>query len=207
MPMTMGIVLNAPTPVKAHLAAFSRRAPWRNATALSLKLSSCVAGRHKNERREKEKRMKVPIVLIPLLAAGTLMAQSSAPANQTPPEVQQHGKSHRIGAVERLSKRLGLTADQEKQVRAFYADARMQSKPLEATLHEERASLDRAVKADSEEQIDQITRRNADVLAKVQAIRMKTRAKVYSILTTEQKAKYDRVMLDRPWHRRAANAS
>jgi Spy/CpxP family protein refolding chaperone len=36
---------------------------------------------------------------------------------------------------------------------------------------------------------------------------MKTRAKVYSILTTEQKAKYDRVMLDRPWHRRAADVS
>jgi hypothetical protein len=68
------------------------------------------------------------------------MAQTSAPANQMPPKV------HRVGAVERLSKRLGLTADQEKQVRAFYADARMQSKPLEARLHEERASLDTAVK-------------------------------------------------------------
>jgi Spy/CpxP family protein refolding chaperone len=107
--------------------------------------------------------------------------------------------------VERLSKRLNLTADQEKQVRGFFADARMQAKPLEAKLHEERASLNTAVKSDSEQQIDQITHQNADVLAKLQAIHMKTRAKVYSILTREQKAKYDKAMLGRSWHRGAAN--
>jgi Spy/CpxP family protein refolding chaperone len=154
--------------------------------------------------------MKIPILLIPLVAAGALMAQTSTPpSNHMPPSnVQQHEKSYRrLGPVERLSKRLGLTADQEKQVRAFYADARMQAKPLEATIHAERASLNAAVKSDSEKQIDQITRQNADVLAKLQAIHMKTRAKVYSILTSEQKAKYEKTMLGRPWHRRAANVS
>jgi hypothetical protein len=51
--------------------------------------------------------MKTPIVLIPLLAAGALAAQTSvAPANQTPSNVEKHEKAHRVGAVERLSKRL-----------------------------------------------------------------------------------------------------
>ena len=92
-------------------------------------------------------------------------------------------------------------------MRAFYADAHMQAKPLEATIHAERASLNAAVKSDSEKQIDQITHQNANLLAKLQAIHMKTKAKVYSILTPEQKAKYENTMLGRPWHGRAANVN
>jgi Spy/CpxP family protein refolding chaperone len=93
--------------------------------------------------------------------------------------------------VQRLSRRLNLTPDQQKQARAMFRDAFMQAKPLRAQMHQERASLNMAVKADSEQQIDQITHQNADVLAQLQAIHAKSMAKFYSILTPDQKARFD----------------
>jgi Spy/CpxP family protein refolding chaperone len=95
--------------------------------------------------------------------------------------------------MQRLSEGLNLTPDQRQQVRAMFRDARAQTKPLRARLQEERVSLAVAIKAGSEKQIDEITHQNADALARMQAIHAKTMAKVYSILTPDQKAKFDMV--------------
>lgn len=144
--------------------------------------------------------MKKSIRLFPLFTAA-LMAQSGAPQSSTSPNpsVQEPGPTQRAmragrhRMMQRLSERLNLTPDQRQQVRAMFSDASAQTKPLRARLHEERASLAVAIKAGSEKQIDEITYQNADALAKLQAIRAKTMAKVYSILTPDQKAKFDMV--------------
>jgi len=95
--------------------------------------------------------------------------------------------------MQRLSEHLNLTPDQRQQVRAMFRDASAQTKPLRARLREERTSLAVAIKAGSEKQIDEITSQNADAVAKLQAIHAKTMAKVYTILTPDQKAKFDMV--------------
>ena len=137
--------------------------------------------------------MKNSILVVPLLTAAALMAQSATPqpSTQQTPSVQHTAKARRHDPVQRLSRRLDLTPDQQKQARAMFRDASAQAKPLRAQMHQERASLNMAVKADSEQQIDQITHQNADVLAQLQAIHVKTMAKLYSILTPDQKAKFD----------------
>jgi Spy/CpxP family protein refolding chaperone len=137
--------------------------------------------------------VKKSILIVPLLTAAALMAQSPTPqpSTQQPSSVQHSVKTRRHDRVQRLSERLNLTPDQQKQIRAMFRGAYAQAKPLRAQLHQERASLAMAVKTDSEQQIDQITRQNADVLAQLQAIHAKTMAKVFSILTPEQKVKFD----------------
>ena len=142
--------------------------------------------------------MKKSILFVPLLTAAALMAQSGSlqpPADQNA-TAQQHraGRStqaRRQDFMRRFTERLNLTAEQQKQVQAMFRDSEMQAKPLREQLRNERDSLKTAVKSDSEQQIDRITHRNADTLAKLQAIHAKTMAKVYSILTPEQKAKFD----------------
>jgi Spy/CpxP family protein refolding chaperone len=142
--------------------------------------------------------MKPLTVLIPLAVAGALMAQTSAPPASSPtpgtpaPNTRHFAKARRDGAVNRLTRLLSLTADQQSRVKSIFASARLQAKPLRAMMHEERVSLHQAVKNDSEQQIDQITHQNADLLAQMQAVHVKVMAKVYAILTLEQKAKYEK---------------
>jgi Spy/CpxP family protein refolding chaperone len=140
--------------------------------------------------------MKPLTVLIPLALAGALMAQTSAPPASNPstpaPNARHFAKARGDEAVNRLTRRLSLTPDQQSQVKSIFAAARAQAKPLRAMMREERVSLHTAVKNDSEQQIDQITHQNADLLAKMQAVHAKAMAKVYAILTPEQKAKFEK---------------
>jgi len=144
--------------------------------------------------------VKKSIMLLPLFTAA-LMAQSVTPPSSTSPNpsvqepvpTQRAMKAGRHRMMQRLSEHLNLTADQRQQVRAMFRDTSAQTKPLRARLHEERASLAVAIKDGSENRIDEITHQNADALAKLQAIHAKTMAKVYSILTPDQKAKFDMV--------------
>jgi Spy/CpxP family protein refolding chaperone len=141
-------------------------------------------------------KVKKSTLLLPLFTVAGLMAQSSTspnPSTQEPTQTQRSMKGGRHHRMQRLSARLNLTPEQQQQVGAIFRDASAQQKPLRARLHEERASLTAAIKTDSEKQIDEITRRNADALAQMQAIHAKTMAKVYSILTPDQKAKFDTV--------------
>lgn len=143
--------------------------------------------------------MKTSTLLLPLFTAAALMAQTGTPQPSTSqnPTAQDSARRHRGTNARRqhmlrgLSERLNFTPAQQAQVRAMFRDANAQAKPLRAQLHQERASLNMAIKADSEQQIDQVTQQNANTFAKLQAIHAKTMAKVYSILTPDQKAKFD----------------
>jgi protein CpxP len=134
------------------------------------------------------KKMKIPIALLSvtmaITMAGALMAQKTLPAPA--PSVT---RSDRM--VQRLTKRLNLTADQQARVKAIFADSSQQAKAFAPQLREERAALKAAVRSDSESQIDQITQKNAQLTAQLEAVHVKTMAKVYATLTPDQKAKFD----------------
>jgi Spy/CpxP family protein refolding chaperone len=95
--------------------------------------------------------------------------------------------------LRRLTNRLNLTADQQARVKTIFADSRQQTKTLMPQLREERSALRNAVKSDSESQIDQITTKDAQLNAQIEAVHVKAMAKVYATLTPDQKAKFDRM--------------
>ena len=141
---------------------------------------------------------KVPMIAIGILTAGAMVAQTQqapAPAAQTPAAVQgHHGKNAgnwQDRMVRRMTARLNLTVDQQKQVRSILRDAREQNKAFAPKAREERMALHNAVKSDSLGQIDQIIQANSDVNSKVMANHAKTMAKIYAVLTPDQKAKFD----------------
>jgi Spy/CpxP family protein refolding chaperone len=151
-------------------------------------------------------------VLLSLFAAGTLFTAVAQPIGQPtgqpqgPPQGQapaqskdqpQTANSHRrmIGGpmVHRLTRELNLSPDQQTQARTIFEQARQQAQSLNPKLKDERQALSAAIKSDNESQIDQITRQDAQVNSRARAIHAKAMAKFYSILTTDQKAKFDQV--------------
>jgi len=135
-----------------------------------------------------------------LMAAGAFAQTSTANSanNAAPKAPESHTRVHRRSMVDRLSERLSLTADQKMQVRGIFAESRSEVRKLRPQLREEHQALAAAVKSDSEPAIDQITRSHEHLNAEVEAIHAKTMAKVYALLTPDQKAKFDRGM---PWMR------
>lgn len=142
-------------------------------------------------------------VLLSLFAAGTLFTavaqQPAQPQGQAPAQTkdQSQAKSHRrmMGGpmVERLTRELSLSPDQQTQARTIFEQARQQTQSLNPKLRDERQALSAAIKSDNESQIDQITRQGAQVNSRARAIHAKAMAKFYSILTADQKAKFDQV--------------
>ena len=138
------------------------------------------------------------VILTSLFAAGILAAQSpqpqAAPGAQPNPPMRSH---HRVvGAdggqrVARLTRQLNLTPDQQNQAKSIFGDARTQARALAPKLREERQAMSAAIRSDNEAQIDQIARQDAQVNARAHAIRAKSMAKFYSILTPDQKSKFD----------------
>lgn len=139
---------------------------------------------------------KTAILSTGLLVAGALMAQKTPnytpPASQGSQAVQNHsGRDWQGRMTRRLTDRLNLTGDQQMRVKAIFKEAREQNRPMAAKLRDERMALRNAVKTDSLAQIDQITESNAALNARAEANHVKTMAKIYSILTPDQKAKFD----------------
>ncbi len=102
-------------------------------------------------------------ILLSLLTAGFLAAQTTPPTQQAAPQsapAQNMKFHHRVAnrRMARLTKELNLTADQQKQARSIFADARTQRQQQVAQLRE---------------------------------IHKQTMAKFESILTPDQKAKFD----------------
>ena len=155
------------------------------------RLVSAIEGRN-------SMKSKIPMIAIGILTAGAMMAQtqpSPAPAAQ-PPAAEGHHRANtgnrQDRIVQRLTARLNLTVDQQKQVRTFLREAREQNKAFVPKAREERMSLHNALRSDSLGQIDQITQANSEMNSKIMANHVKTMAKIYSVLTPDQKAKFDR---------------
>lgn len=147
--------------------------------------------------------MKLPIALLSFALAGTMMAQATTspppqennhPSAQTTPN-RPAARNHML--VQRLTKKLNLTADQQAKVKAIFADSRTQTKALAPQLREERTELKAAVRSDSQTKIDRIIQQNAQVNSKAEAIHVKAMAKVYAILTPAQRTTFDQMRSNR----------
>lgn len=93
--------------------------------------------------------------------------------------------------LERLSTMLNLTADQQQQARTIFSDTSLQARPLMRQIHQSRKALSDAVKAGNTGEIDSLASAQAPLLAQMTAIHAKGLAKFYSILSADQKAKFD----------------
>lgn len=142
---------------------------------------------------------KLSLIGVALCAAGAMLAQSAqTPAasstNSSQPPVQTRPRqSYRWQdrVVRRLTSRLNLTSDQQSQVKEILRNSRSEMKTWAPQFREERMALDAAVKADSLGQIDQIAQQNMNLNSKMEANHLKTVAKIYAILTPDQKVKFD----------------
>lgn len=148
-----------------------------------------------------------------ILAAGMLMAQpATQPATQTPAPAKSATamRSHRraLGgpAVEQLTRMLKLTPDQQNRANTIFADARKQTKTIQPQLRSEREALSAAIRSDDQARIDRITSDNAQLNSQEHAIHAKAMAKLYSILTPDQKATFDKQMVNAAWRGRFRRA-
>jgi protein CpxP len=128
------------------------------------------------------------------MIASSAVAQTPAPAqpSSSAPQAGQMKSHRRAGKpLARLTRQLNLTADQQTQARSIFADARKQAQSLAPQRRSEHQAMQAAIKSDNEAQIDQLTQQNAQLNSSGRAIHAKAMAKFYSILTPDQKTKFD----------------
>ena len=73
-------------------------------------------------------------ILLSLLTAGFLAAQTTPPPQAPPPQaMHSHHRIAKGARMARLTRQLNLTPDQQKQARSIFADARAQRQQVHAT--------------------------------------------------------------------------
>jgi len=95
------------------------------------------------------------------------------------------------GGEDRAFADLGLTAEQQNAIHTAREDAKVQSKGIADQVRTLRTQLNDAVKANNVGAIDSLARQIADQEGQMMAIDAKAEAKIYSVLTADQKAKVD----------------
>lgn len=131
--------------------------------------------------------------IVAALASGMIFAQTSAPSTQQPQPPAQH-RQNRGQMFDRMAAKLNLTDDQKQQAKAIMGSARESSKPVREQLRQDRLALKNAVKAGkSDAEIDQISANLGRDTAQMTAIRTKAFAKVYALLTPEQRTQADQL--------------
>jgi len=104
---------------------------------------------------------------------------------------------HRGQGFERLATRLNLTEAQKGQAKSIMQSSREAAKPVAQELRQDRMALREAVKAGDTQQIDRISAKVGTLTGQVTAIRTKAFAKVYAMLTPDQKAQADQMFAHR----------
>ena len=115
----------------------------------------------------------------------TFLTSSLAFAQQA--QTRQNAGQGEQRFEQRLAQRLGLSADQQSQVHAALVESRTMSQGMNDQMRTLHTSLNAAIKAGSEDQIDTISRDIASLQQQETAISAKATAKIYSTLTTDQK--------------------
>jgi Spy/CpxP family protein refolding chaperone len=127
------------------------------------------------------------------IGAGLLAAQAPPPRGPGRP-----GGPDLFGprAEQRLTRVLGLSAEQQNKVHTALQEQQVQSRGLADQAAALRGQLAVAVRAGDEAKIDQTTQDLARLNQQQAAIRAKTLAKIYGSLTADQKTQVEG-MLDR----------
>ena len=127
------------------------------------------------------------------LASGMMFAQAPAPPAQ-PESPAQRWQQRRGRMFDRMATKLNLTDDQKQQARSIMQSARESAQPITQQLKQNRQALRDAVKAGkSDADIDQLAASTGTLMGQATAIRTKAFAKVYALLTPEQRTKADQL--------------
>jgi Spy/CpxP family protein refolding chaperone len=114
--------------------------------------------------------------------------------------------SHRHGQGEHRFQHtmaaLNLTDAQKAQAKAAFQEARQSSQPIRRQLMETRKSLQAAVEAGNQEQIQQLSATEGNEIGQLTALRSAAFAKVVQTLTPDQKAKLAALEQARQQHHR-----
>ena len=127
------------------------------------------------------------------LASGMMFAQAPAsPAQpQSPAERRQQFRGRMF---DRMAAQLNLTDDQKQQAHSIMKSARESAQPINQQLKQNRVALHDAVKAGKPDaDIDQLAATTGSLMGQTIAIRTKAFAKVYALLTPEQRTKADQL--------------
>ncbi len=120
------------------------------------------------------------------LAAGMLLAQAPAPA---PGKARGPRGNH----AERMAAFLNLTPGQRQQATAIMNEAKQSAEPIRAQLKQGREAMAAAVKANNTADIDRLATSQGVLMGQLAAIHAKAFAKVYTLLTPEQRQKADQL--------------
>lgn len=93
--------------------------------------------------------------------------------------------------VQRLATLLDLTEAQKQQTAAIFENARQQASAVAPQVRTAETSLRDAVKANNVAQIDSLAAEIGRLHGQMRAIRAKSDAEFYALLTPEQRQKYD----------------
>ena len=128
-----------------------------------------------------------------ICASGMLLAQTQAPpANAAPPA--QHRQWNRGRMLDNLATKLNLTDAQKQQAQSIMASARQSSKTVAQELRQTRHALwDAAKTGQPEANIDQLSAKVGNLTGQLTAIRTKTFAQIYALLTPEQRTQADQM--------------
>jgi len=131
-------------------------------------------------------------ILLAGLGGGALLTAQTAPSSGE--AMRQHmaaGEAAMLGMRDlRVAAGLNLTADQEAKIRAAFDEAAFR-KGMVSQGRDLRNQLAAAVKAGDEAMIDQTSVALGKLLQEQIAVQAKTVAKVYAVLTPEQKTKLE----------------
>ncbi|MGI8988003.1 MAG: Spy/CpxP family protein refolding chaperone [Bryobacteraceae bacterium] len=135
------------------------------------------------------KRFVLALTALTALTGAGLAAQTT-PA--TPPTGSQTGRMHRGLGMNGLAQKLNLTPDQQAQAKAIFQNSRTASAALAPQLKQAHDALLNAVKSGaSDAQIDALANAQAPLTAQMEALHAKAFAKLYAILTDDQKKQFD----------------
>jgi Spy/CpxP family protein refolding chaperone len=130
--------------------------------------------------------MKIGSIALSLLAAGLVVAQSPAPHPRMGPAGGGPGGRN---FEQRLATDLGLSAEQQNKVHTTLAESNLAVQGSHQKMQDLHTALSAAIKSGNEGEIDRISQEMATLHQQQTAARAKSVAKIYSILTADQKAK------------------
>lgn len=127
------------------------------------------------------------LIVMTLISAGLVRPQGPAPqaAGNRPDFAQRR--------IDFLSTALNLTEAQKQQATEFFTAARQENQPLEEGMKQARTTLVDAAESGDEAQLDQAATKVGTLSGQMAAVRAKAFAKLYSVLTPEQRQKADQL--------------
>jgi Spy/CpxP family protein refolding chaperone len=124
------------------------------------------------------------------IAGGMLSAAQEVNTQPAPPAVEQHQRGARSA---RIARYLNLTPAQQAQAKAEFQAVRQAAQPIHQQLKQVHAALFQAIQANDTAKIDQLTAQAAGMKGQIASMRNQARAKIYSTLTPDQRAKADQL--------------